>query len=82
MAMALDWEIALAAFHRSQSSEHRGGVRKRHGCRPMILSCEDSSEAPGGNKRSLSTQKQREDARSLLKSAVGRTRPVASVRET
>ncbi len=41
MAMALDWEIALAAFHRSQSSEQRGGVRKRHGCRSMILSCED-----------------------------------------
>jgi hypothetical protein len=41
MAMALDWETALAAFHRSQWSEERGGVMKRYGCRSMILSCED-----------------------------------------
>jgi len=41
MAMAQALEIALAAFHRSQSSEQRGGVTKRHGCRSMILSCED-----------------------------------------
>jgi len=41
MAMALDWETVLASFHRSQSSEQRGGVRKRHGCRSTILSSED-----------------------------------------
>jgi hypothetical protein len=41
MGMALDWETALAALHRSPSSEQLGCVMKRHGGRSMILSCED-----------------------------------------